>query len=304
MRGPQFLCFGTTRCGTTFLHSHLRAHPRVWLPPQKEIHYFNSQRDSGIWNRKHLRHVRETLPNLREAIRGKRGAAAELAWQLRYLFGRRSDEWFLSLYDPPRGLITGHIEPTYVTLPTEQIRPVSRLLPDVKLIYMMRDPIDRAWSAVTWSVAKNKNRPMAEVSEDEIFEKLARSAIEMSRHIDHITRWEAVFSNQRFFFGFFEEIEADPAGFFARIGDFLEIGPLPVSDGDDLERPINDTRRFKVPIPPAIERFMAESLIESTRQLHERFGGYTTDWYRRMERIVAAAPRTPAPLPNAVAPQR
>ncbi len=304
MRGPQFLCFGTTRCGTTFLHSRLRTHPSVWLPPQKEIHYFNAQRDSGVWNRKHLRHVRETLPNLREAIRGKRGGAAELAWQLRYLFGRRSDEWFLSLYDPPPGLITGHIEPTYATLPTERIRLVSRLLPDVKLIYMMRDPIDRAWSSVTKSGAKNKDRPMADVSKDEIFEKLARSAIEMSRHIDHITRWEDAFPKQRFFFGFFEDIVADPGGFLARIGGFLEIGPPPVSERDDLERPINDTRRFKVAIPPDIERFMAERLIEPTRELHQRFGGYTSDWYERMRRIVAAPPRTPATRPKAAAPER
>jgi hypothetical protein len=304
MKVPQFMCFGTTRCGTTFLQVHLRAHPRIWLPPQKEIHYFNAQRDSGIWNRKHGRHVRETLPNLRKAIRGKRGNAAELAWQLRYLIGRRSDDWFLSLYDPPPGLITGHIEPTYTTLPTERIRLVSRLLPGVKLIYMMRDPIDRAWSSVTSSVAKAKNRPMSDVSEDEIFEKLARSAIEKSRHIDHIKRWEAVFPKQRFFFGFFEDIETDPAGFLARVGDFLEIGPPPVSEGDDLERPINDTRRFKAAIPPNIEKFLAERLIEPTRELHERFGGYTSAWYDRMWRLVAAPPRTPAAWPRAAAPER
>ena len=39
--GPDFLGIGTTRSGTTFLHHHLRAHPRVWLPPQKELHYLS-----------------------------------------------------------------------------------------------------------------------------------------------------------------------------------------------------------------------------------------------------------------------
>ena len=38
--GPSFLCFGSTRSGTTFLHERLREHPGIWLPPQKELRYF------------------------------------------------------------------------------------------------------------------------------------------------------------------------------------------------------------------------------------------------------------------------
>jgi hypothetical protein len=289
--GPQFLCFGTTRSGTTFLHARLREHPRVWMPPQKEIHYFSYQRERGFWNRKHFRHVRDAIPNLRRALRGKRGPAAELAWQLKYLFAPRSDAWFLSLFDAPPGLITGHIEPSYATLPAEGIAVVRRLLPDVKLIYMMRDPIDRAWSSVTKSNAKNKQRPMAEVSEAEMFEKLERSALRMSRHIDHIRRWEAAFPPEQFFFGYFDEIERDPVAFLARVCAFLEIEPLTALEPEEARRPINDTRRFKVEIPPHVERYIAERLIEPTRELHERFGGYTTEWYHRMERVLAAGER-------------
>ena len=92
--GPDFLVIGTTRSGTTFLHQHLRSHPRLWLPPQKELHYLSYQRARGFGNRKHRKHLRRAAPRLVDALRGKRGPLAELSWQARYLLGPRNDRWF------------------------------------------------------------------------------------------------------------------------------------------------------------------------------------------------------------------
>ena len=41
MNHPKFLCIGARKAGTTWLWFNLRSHPRVWLTPQKEIHYFD-----------------------------------------------------------------------------------------------------------------------------------------------------------------------------------------------------------------------------------------------------------------------
>jgi hypothetical protein len=294
-----FLGIGSTRSGTTFLHEHLRAHPRIWLPPQKEIHYFNVQRSQGFWNRRHLKHVRNLIPNALEALGGKRGVSGELRWQLKYLLGRRDDAWFLSLYEGAPGLVMGQIEPTYATLPPQVIRVVHELVPQVKLLYMMRDPIDRAWSSVTKSRAKNKGRPMERVPEREIFEKIDRSAVAMSRYIHHIECWEEVFPKESFFFGFFDEILEAPGELLNRALSFLGIEPL-MEGGDAGWEPVNDTRLFKVDIPPHVERYLAEHLIEPTRALERRFGGYTRGWLERMERVLSrdAGAQPPAAVPE------
>jgi hypothetical protein len=282
----SFLGIGTTRSGTTFLHERLRAHPGIWLPPQKELHYFNHQRLHGWWCRRHLKHVRQALPNLRRALGGRRGPAAELAWQLRYLFGPRSDAWYLSLYDAP-GLVAGQIEPTYATLPLDTIRTVHTLLPEARLLYLMRDPIERAWSSVTKSTARNRNRPMARVPEQEIFAKIDRSALAMSRYREHIERWERVYPREQILYVFFEEIETQPALLLERVLRFL--GVAPAQDRGGPFRPVNDTRRFKVEVPALVERHLAERLVEPTRALERRFGGYTTRWLERMEAALSGA---------------
>lgn len=45
---PNFLVLGTYRAGTTWLHEVLRQHPQVFLPPEKELMFFNRHYDRGL----------------------------------------------------------------------------------------------------------------------------------------------------------------------------------------------------------------------------------------------------------------
>lgn len=38
----MFMCIGAQKSGTTWLHRQLRNHPQIWLPPVKELHYFDT----------------------------------------------------------------------------------------------------------------------------------------------------------------------------------------------------------------------------------------------------------------------
>lgn len=38
---PHFLCIGAQKAGTTWLHTNLTQQKDLWLPPIKEIHYFD-----------------------------------------------------------------------------------------------------------------------------------------------------------------------------------------------------------------------------------------------------------------------
>ncbi len=41
---PRFLVIGAQKAGTTWLDRNLRTHPQIWVPPEKEIHYFDLPR--------------------------------------------------------------------------------------------------------------------------------------------------------------------------------------------------------------------------------------------------------------------
>jgi hypothetical protein len=38
---PDFLCVGAQKTGTSWLYQQLAEHPDFWMPPLKELHYFN-----------------------------------------------------------------------------------------------------------------------------------------------------------------------------------------------------------------------------------------------------------------------
>jgi hypothetical protein len=95
---PDFLCIGAQKAGTSWLYQNLQEHPGIWLPPIKEIHYFDyrhfTRKDvfAGIitGERGHLRSAFGQL------VRGKRSGDGR-AVLLRYVTGARSDSWYQSL---------------------------------------------------------------------------------------------------------------------------------------------------------------------------------------------------------------
>jgi hypothetical protein len=112
---PDFLIVGGQRCGTTSLFRYLATHPAV-VPPlfQKGIHFFDLHYGRG------LRWYRGQFPV--RSIADRRVAAAA-----------------------PRA-VTGEASPYYVFHPLAGER-IARDVPAVKLIVLLRDPVDRAFSA-------------------------------------------------------------------------------------------------------------------------------------------------------------
>jgi len=112
---PDFLIIGAQKAGTTSLYRYLTRHPDVRTPPRRlcsEVHYFDRNYSRGTpWYRSHFPF--EVLRRLRWPIRGS------------FKVGEKS--------------------PYYLYHPLAPSR-VGDLLPDVKLIALLRNPISRAFS--------------------------------------------------------------------------------------------------------------------------------------------------------------
>lgn len=103
---PDFMIIGTQKGGTTSLYSYLVQHPQIAPVLKKEIHYFSN----------HYRHG----PSWYRAHFPLRSALAA-------------------------GAVTGEATPYYLYHPHAPAR-AAKLLPDVKLILLLRDPVERAFS--------------------------------------------------------------------------------------------------------------------------------------------------------------
>jgi len=115
----KFLVVGAAKCATTTLFSYIMQHPDVYMPATKECRYFSS-----IGNR-------ICNPFTRKAV-----VKTVSTW-----------EEYEHLYVGARGKIQGDISPDYLFYYKQSISNiVAKLGSDVKIIIILRDPVERAYS--------------------------------------------------------------------------------------------------------------------------------------------------------------
>ena len=152
-----FLGVGFTRCGTSWLHQQLTHHPHIWVPPIKELHYWTRQRRYGVWDKYYKLHFQQMRSMSRFDVRKESERNQQRfdkyledhgRWALRYFLGWRCDRWYRSLFPKTGYAACGEITPNYVQMTDRQMAAVHRFDPSAKIIILLRNPIDRAWSMV------------------------------------------------------------------------------------------------------------------------------------------------------------
>jgi hypothetical protein len=110
---PDFIVLGTQKGGTTSLYRYLTQHPDIYAATRKEIGYFNNRDEHDLaWYRTHF------------------------PTQFFRAYVRHLER---------RPFQTGEADPAYILDP-HALGEIRRLTPAVKLILLLRDPVQRAWS--------------------------------------------------------------------------------------------------------------------------------------------------------------
>ncbi|MBC7236747.1 MAG: sulfotransferase domain-containing protein [Chloroflexi bacterium] len=110
---PDFLIIGAQKSGTTAVHQYIMQHPAVVDPYLKEVHYFDLHYDAG--------------PDWYQAN-----------------FPLQARRWLVSDV-LGRPMVTGEASPAYLFHPAVPRR-IYELVPQVKLIALLRNPVQRAYS--------------------------------------------------------------------------------------------------------------------------------------------------------------
>lgn len=128
----------------------------------------------------------------------------------------RGLSWYRALFDVQDGHMHGEITPAYSSLPREVVAEVANALPDLKMMLIMRNPIDRAWSAARM-VLHRESRDPDEVP-DEWFVGQFRDPDSLARgdYETCIRNWRSAFPDDRLLVLTFDQLAADPAGLLAR----------------------------------------------------------------------------------------
>src|SRR4051794_3376435 len=156
--GPDFIGIGAQKAGTGWLYDQLREHPDFWMPPMKELHYFDrivAPNENGILRSLPL--ARQEKDRIR--IAGER-ARDDDDKEFLTKFEQLSDkpsldlDGYAALFAPKGDRIAGDITPGYSTLAAAIIERIVLRFPNRKFIFIARDPVERAWSQLSMYVRR------------------------------------------------------------------------------------------------------------------------------------------------------
>jgi len=227
IRFPDFVGIGAQKAGTSWLHWNLSGHPELWLPPVKELHYFDQlyvdtpghQRAADERRRQKAEHARARLV---EAGTAEDGSAEARAAAL-IATGVISDEWYGSIFGlaPPTSTC-GEITGSYALLPQEGLDHLVRLNPDVKILFLLRDPIDRAIAHVQMLYKRGDPHAQREFEPLETLEVDPR-VLARSRYSETLRRYRTRVGDDAIWIGDFDQLADDPAGLLRSVCVFLGV---------------------------------------------------------------------------------
>lgn len=196
MRLPAFIVAGAVKSGTTSLNYQLKQHPDIFMSPFKEPRYFAY--DPGDPN-----HASENGLH----------------------FPIKTVEAYAELFaDAPPDATIGEVSPHYMISPVAP-RKMQETVPDVKLIFSLRDPVKRAYS-VYWHAVRLGQEPRPP---EEAFTE-ADYRVRNGRYYELLQPWYETFASSQIKVVLFDDIVSDPVGVYQDICRFIGVDDQFVPD--------------------------------------------------------------------------
>lgn len=250
---PGFMIVGPQRTGTTWLYNNLRPHPQIMMSVPKEIHFFNKLNEP-----QHPRFRSDKLDWYLSFFHESTSATA-----------RKRIACLLQYGEPYRPTVRGEATASYAVLDREVIQEISVLNPRIRIIMMIRNPVERAWSHAKMYFIQERKRRLERVTDKEFAAFFSESyQLRCAQYTRNIDRWLSCIGKESLFIGLFDDLERRPIRLLLDLMSFLGVK----SDKKYIDSESMKTIKAPVGLPRKY-RNMIESLLRSDiRALEERFG--------------------------------
>ena len=271
--GTFLLGVGGHKCGTTWLHDYLSKSPQAHMGVFKEYHVFDAltlPEGSDFYERR-IAQARKAL----EAPKPRLDADPRLWKALSFLADPQEYyAYFARLLAAPGIRLTGDITPAYAGLSTETLAGIRDGITAqglrIRVVFLMRDPLERAWSAVRMRRRDTSRRnPAHGFAQSEAADLIALAATPYftlrTRYDNTIAALEQVFAPGEILYGFYESLF-----------DRAEVARICAFLGIDMHEPEFDLRKNVSPksesLDPQAERAVVAQYRETYEFIAARFG--------------------------------
>ncbi|MEI8664639.1 sulfotransferase domain-containing protein [Pseudoalteromonas sp. B28] len=274
------LCVGAQKTGTTWLHAQLKDHPQIGFSDVKEVHYFNTMHNGSILlTTRKVEYIKKLIENNRFALESyftKLSQGKPVDEGIKKLLSPVNDEWYVNHLKTNK-LYAADFTPEYALLPDDGFENIKNVSKKQKIIFIMRDPISRAKSAIQYYF-QTHNRDINLATESDILEVANKSFIlNMSSYQDTIKKLDQHFSKADVLYMFFEEIMEDKKAKLEDVSQFLGINIQDISH-ENLEKRVNTSNKYQ--FDDSVNLFLKSRLVDTYDFVESKFGYLPSKWSR------------------------
>src|SRR5437764_13736666 len=209
---PDFLGVGAQKAGTSWLYRQLEPHPDFWMPPVKELHYLDNLNRTK-------RHGPPRSNDDRDACFVE--SIKDMSMRSHIDLDR-----YGRLFCHKGRLLSGDISPAYSTLSDEIIERAVDHFPNLKVVFLARDPVERAWSQLSMGVRLGMINKFDATDPEEVICNLLNPGVLIRSHPSKIVaRWKRYVRPENFRIYFFDDLKENPAELRRSILRFLGGDP-------------------------------------------------------------------------------
>jgi hypothetical protein len=228
---PDFVVIGAPKCGTTFFYNLLVRHQHVEPAACKEPNYFDLLFDEGT-------------------------------------------EWYRHCFPRPRRkggreTITGEATPSYLYDPRVPER-MAEVIPQARLIALLRNPVDRTYSAYYHRMRSGKETRTFEESIEAALDGPHYGHLSRAIYVDHLLHWSKFYSDEQMLVLKSEDFFERPREILKRVLDFLDLPDWEPEASEGLDK--RNKGGYERKMDPAIRLRLTEFFEPHNRRLYDHLG--------------------------------
>jgi len=228
---PDFVVIGAPKCGTTFFYNLLVKHPHIEHAACKEPNYFDLLFDEGT-------------------------------------------EWYRHCFPRPRWkdgreTITGEATPSYLYDPRVPER-MAEVNPQARLIALLRNPVDRTYSAYYHRMRGGKESRPFEETIGAALDRPGYGHLSRAIYVDHLLHWSKFYGDEQMLVLKSENFFEHPREVLKRVLGFLDLPDWEPEASEFLDK--RNKGGYEQKMDPAIRRRLTKFFEPHNRRLYDYLG--------------------------------
>lgn len=248
-----FLSVGAMKAGTTWLYEQLKDHPEIHFTPEKEIHYFANK--VGIENQlNHRNRILKLKSTLERTAKGNAKFISQnledISWYAEYAREKDiSNDWYENLFRfNPNKKFCADFSNLYCQMTPDGWENVRKVAKNIKVIYTLRDPLERLWSHYKFHMKwVNREDEALDAGFDHFKELLEKHFFWVNaEYANNYKLLQQSLTGDELMILYFEDFREKPIEMLHEVQQFLGIQII-TPEQKKLDKKVNKTKDFGMP---------------------------------------------------------